>query len=123
MKALGLLGKLHRDGGIVVATHDARERLVAHSVLYPDGDLISTVVFDLTPAERARHVAAIEAELAALRGARAQLAAWLSGVGAAVATVSTGLALESHWVSGAGATGVVGVGYALWRMRRGIRIT
>lgn len=118
MSALGLFGELHREGGLRIVTRDAQARPVAQSVLYPDGDLTCTVRPDISAAQQARHLAAVQAQCDALRRARGRMAAFLGSIGTAVSAVGAGLAIDQAWVSGSGAAGVAALGVVAWRFHR-----
>lgn len=121
MKSLDVLGRLHRDGGLFIVTRDAAARPVAQTAIYPDGDLTTTVHPALGDADRARHQAAVDTQLRALSKARRDLVGYLTTLGAGAGVLASGLAIDDAWMSGGGATAVLGLLGAAWRFRRTAR--
>lgn len=121
MKSMALLARLHRDGGLTVRTHDAQRRPVARSVLFPDGDLTTTVRADIDPDLVEQHQRAVQAQADALRKARAHFFAWLAAAGGGAVLLTAGWGTDSTWLEGIGATGLVAQGVATLRFGRTLR--
>jgi hypothetical protein len=119
---MALLARLHRDGGLTVRTVDAQDRPIARSVLYPDGDLTTTVRADIDIDQVDAHVQAVQAQADALRQARKHFFAWLAAAGGGVTLVVTGLTTDSSWVQWVGAAELIAQGGAAlrfgWRLRQ-----
>lgn len=119
---LELLLKLHREGGLSVATTrtDAAQ-CVAHSTLFPDGDLTTRLHTAVTDADAARHFTAVRAQSEAIGRARKALVAWVGVAGSAGVLALTGWGTEANWLTWTAGSGVAAQGIAsarfLWRTR------
>ena len=119
---VALLLKLHREGGLSVATSRAgADRCVAHSTLFPDGDLTTRLHTSATEADTVRHFAAVRAQSAAIGRARKALVAWVGVAGSAGVLALTGWGTDASWLTWIGGSGVAAQGIAsvrfLWRTR------
>lgn len=124
---LHLLATFYRRGGLTVLT-PAEGPPVVRTTVHPDGDVLTITTPALNETLLNQHVAAVNAQLAALATARARVVATLATTLAGGSLLASGLLTDGSpstwlsWIGGGACLGPVGAGaMAVWRVRRWFR--